>query len=417
METEERRGAPEAKSDRVASRFTLGGHSLEELRDHHYHYLFAEYLPFWKRHGIDHERGGFCCALDHDGVRVNDSKYMWYQGRGLWVYSYLYERFGGEEHLATARRTRDFLLRYGRDQQGNWVECLDREGNTIAPATQRGYTGLFVAEGLQAYARTTGDPEAMDVAIASLWRSMAIFDDPQRLVEEGYLPCTYPGQRTLGQHMVTMLILTQVLEQFSDPRLEALADRMVEAIVERFWNPEYRLLNEVLDHHYQRPNDANEDFIYLGHAIETLWMLLAEALRRRDQELFALAAERFRRHLEVAWDQVYEGLFRALKVHGKAPVDKVLWAQEEGMIGTMMLCEHTDWEWPAAWFGKLFDYVEAKFSLKRRGYPLYQYSGDRKVAFQPHVQRQENYHHPRQVMRNLLAVERLLERREKRVTG
>ncbi|MEA1957648.1 MAG: AGE family epimerase/isomerase [Euryarchaeota archaeon] len=148
--------------------------------------------------------------------------------------------------------------------------------------------------------------------------------------------------------------------------------------------------------------------MYLGHAIETHWMMLVEALRRGDRALFERVAERFRRHLEVAWDDVYGGLFRGMRVHGQYIFDKVLWAQEEGMIGCMILCEHTDWEWPSAWFGKLFDYAEEKFALRRHGHPLYMCNGDRKVTYQPHVTRKENYHHPRCVMRNLLAIERLL---------
>jgi N-acylglucosamine 2-epimerase len=38
------------------------------------------------------------------------------------------------------------------------------------------------------------------------------------------------------------------------------------------------------------------------------------------------------------------------------------------------------------------------------------YSGDRKVSFVEHVTRKENYHHPRCVMRNLLALERMIAR-------
>ena len=324
------------------------------------------------------------------------------------MYSFLYQHFGGEEHLQVATGVRDFLLRHGRDENGDWVLGLDREGNVKSPASKRGYAGLFVAEGMQAYARAAGDDEAMAVALESLERSLAMLDAPDRDIDEGYPPISYPGMRTLGQHMVLILILTQMLEQASTPRLRELADRVVDAIMERFWNPEYRLTNEALDRDYNRPDDENEDFIYLGHAIETHWMMLVEALRRGDRQLFERVAERFRRHLEVAWDDVYGGLFRGMAVHGQFIFDKVQWAQEEGMIGCMILCEHTDWEWPSVWFGKLFDYVEEKFALRRHGYPLYLGSGDRKVTYQPHVSRKENYHHPRCVMHNLLAVERLL---------
>ena len=94
-------------SDNTTRRTTIGGKSLEQLRDHYRRYLFEEYLPFWDRHGIDHEHGGFMCTLDHDGTRLNDDKSMWYQGRGLWVYSFLYRHFGGEEHLQVATGARD----------------------------------------------------------------------------------------------------------------------------------------------------------------------------------------------------------------------------------------------------------------------------------------------------------------------
>jgi N-acylglucosamine 2-epimerase len=38
------------------------------------------------------------------------------------------------------------------------------------------------------------------------------------------------------------------------------------------------------------------------------------------------------------------------------------------------------------------------------------YSGDRKVSYAEHVGRKEHYHHPRCVMRNLLGLERMIER-------
>ena len=395
----------------TANRLThLGNQSLTALRDFYHHYLFDEYIPFWDRHGIDHELGGFMCVLGHDGTRFDTSKNMWYQGRGLWTYATLYRHFGHADALDTARNTYDFLRRYGRDPEGDWVVCLDRLGQVTQPASKRGFDGLFVAEGLQAYARATNDQEALDLAISSLWRTVEIWDDPARNFDEGYIPNSYPGMRTLGNHMVLILTLTQILEFYADPKLEALADQVVEAITEHFWNKEYSLLNEALDHTYQRPDDANEDFIYLGHAIETLWMMLPEAMRRRDYTLFKLSAERFRRHLEVAWDDVYGGVFRAMHIHGSYTFDKVLWAQEEVLIGCLILLEHTDWEWPRYWFDKMFNYIEAHYPLKKYGYPLYIIGGDRKVTFQPEVQRKEHYHHPRRIMRNLLSLEELVKR-------
>ena len=269
---------------------------------------------------------------------------------------------------------------------------------------------MFVAEGLQEFYKATRDQASLDLAIESFWRSAAIFDDPERTAPQGYIPRDYPGMRTQGYEMVTIRVLSQILEQVSDPELEARALQTVDALVNRFWNPEYRLNNEALTHDYRRLEDENEDFIYLGHAIETHWMLLLEAMRQPDRALFDLAAERFQRHIEVAWDPVYEGVFRALHIHGTYTKDKVLWAQEEVLTGALILMEHTRLEWPWWWFDRTYRYVREKYPLRQYGYPLWILSADRKVSFKPHTSRKGNYHHPRHLMLNLLALERMIER-------
>ncbi len=388
----------------------IAGMSLEALRDQYRHDLFEDYLPFWDAHGIDDELGGFMCALDHDGTQVNTEKSIRFQGRGLWTYSFLYNHFGGDRYLRVAQKTRDFIVRHGRDENGDWVSTLDREGNVTAPAGSDRYVGLFVAEGLQEYARATGDQESMDLAIETFVRAIEITDDPNLEQPQSYVPISYPGMRFQGTSMATIVGSTQILKQVADPRVEALAAKAVDAVIDKFWNPEYRLNNETLNHDYERPDDENEDFIYLGHGIETLWMLLVEAMRLKDRSLFDLTAERLERHLEVAWDDVYGGLFRAMHVHGAYTFDKVLWAQEEGLIGTLILMEHTDLQWPEWWFNRIFHYVQEKFSLKQYGYPLFILGGDRKVTFRPQVARKGNYHRPRHLMLNLLALERMIKR-------
>ncbi len=391
-------------------RTNLAGMTLKVLRDRYRKDLFERYLPFMDRYGIDHDLGGFTCTLDHDGTLVHTDKHMWYQGRGLWVYSYLYNHFGGDQYLEIARKTQQFILQYGYDGKGGWYTNLTGDGAPNGKVDDRGYTGLFIAEGLQEYYRATGDRTSLERSTQVLWDMLTILDDPGRNINEGYVPVSYPGMRTLGSHMVLILILTQILSQHAAPDLDKLAERVRDAIINRFWNPDYRLLNEVLAHDYSRQDDANEDFIYLGHAIETMWMMLLEAIRLGDRALFDLTAHRFQRHVEAAWDDVYGGVLRAMSVHGSYAFDKVLWAQEEVLIGTMILIEHTDSEWPVFWFDRMYRHIQEAYALHNRGLPHYQNSGDRKMTFTPHVTRKENYHHPRHLMLNLLSLDRIIER-------
>jgi len=56
----------------------------------------------------------------------------------------------------------------------------------------------------------------------------------------------------------------------------------------------------------------------------------------------------------------------------------------------------------------MFDYVQANYPLKRYGFPLWISASDRKVTFERHATRVENFHHPRHLMLNLLSLERMM---------
>ncbi len=90
--------------------------------------------------------------------------------------------------------------------------------------------------------------------------------------------------------------------------------------------------------------------------------------------------------------------------------DKVLWAQEEVLIGTLMAAEHAGSAWAREWFVRMYNYVHDKWPLASHGFALWDNATDRKVTFVPHSNRVENFHHPRHLMLNLLAATRLLDR-------
>jgi mannose/cellobiose epimerase-like protein (N-acyl-D-glucosamine 2-epimerase family) len=206
-----------------------------------------------------------------------------------------------------------------------------------------------------------------------------------------------------------------MLEMHPDPELEAVARRSVDAITNHHFNPDFQLINELLNHDLSRPQNEYSQLVYTGHSIENLWMLMKEAERLRDDRLFEMLAAWFQRHVELAWDEVYGGVFRNLQHVDKNIwiLDKVLWAQQEVLIGCMMIIEHTGATWAKETFDRMYGYVRDKYPLKRYGSPLWMYASDRRAtyeAFSRMPKRVENYHHPRYLMLNLLSLERLIKR-------
>ena len=93
---------------RAASELRLAGMNLAELLQKLHDQLFDAVLPFWDKYGVDHEYGGLICSLDYDGTPVDQPKNLWFLGRAIWIYSFLYNHFGRNfRHLDVARKTRN----------------------------------------------------------------------------------------------------------------------------------------------------------------------------------------------------------------------------------------------------------------------------------------------------------------------
>ena len=97
----------------------IAGKSLETLRDFHKRELFSEYIALWDKSGIDWQYGGLFpeANMEGDPGKVTD-KEMYYQGRGLWVFSYIYNHFERHERHLKAARLAQCALGFGRVH--NW---------------------------------------------------------------------------------------------------------------------------------------------------------------------------------------------------------------------------------------------------------------------------------------------------------
>lgn len=390
---------------------------LPALRTHLADELFHRVLPFWERHGIDHEHGGFLCSLDHDGRLLASDKFSWFQGRGLWLYSFLYNHFGGDRrHLEIARRTKEFMLAAFPQPDGWWAERVTREGAAMEPFRGDLYGMYFAAEGLQEYAAASGDEQALATALDLLNRLW------QRINSPGF------GVRPQGLWMMNLRIATQILSRREVLEVARMGDAALDAIVNRHYNPAIGLNVEELNQDFT-PTAQGATICVVGHSVECLWMAMREALRRGDEPLWRECAARLRRHLDVGWDHVYGGLVSAVNVghpcyewppdrpvgtalefreRGEYNYTKSFWSVNEVQIAALDVWERTREDWAARYYNLALEVTREKFSLRGRGYPLYMLFSNRRIEFQPGAARQDNYHYPRSLALNLIAVERML---------
>jgi hypothetical protein len=161
-------------------------------------------------------------------------------------------------------------------------------------------------------------------------------------------------------------------------------------------------------------------------------MLMDEADRRRDAAMWQTCVERIRRHIDAGWDHVYGGLVEwvnvdqgcyqwppelppgtDLELHfaGEYEYMKTLWGLNEVMVATLMVLERQWTDWAAWYFEQSYQLIKVKFCQKSRGYPAgYMLFVDRKMVAPPHVARQDNYHPMRQLMLNILTLDKMIQR-------
>jgi N-acylglucosamine 2-epimerase len=399
---------------------------LTVLRDEYHTDLFEDFLPFMDQYVIDHERGGFMCNTDHLGNRVTDDKMSWYEGRGIWVYAFLYNNLAREEkYLDVARRSVKFILSLEPSGDEVWPRGLSREGKVLRSADGEISGDLYIAEGLAEFSKATGDRSHWDHAKQIVLKCVRLYDRPDYQPGSGKSffgadAPPLPGARIQAVWMMLIGIVTQMLRMREDAQLEQIAARCMEAMTTYHYNPEFNLLNELLNHDLSRPSNQYGQLVHTGHSIEVLWFLLAEALRLNDHALFDRLAGWCKRHIEVAWDDVYGGVFRTVLDVNKNSwlLDKVLWAQEEVLIGTMLIIEQTGAQWARDLFTRMRSYVRGRYPLKSHGSPLWMHASDRKATYEGYMKlskRVGNYHHPRHLMLNLLSIERMIKRGDSRI--
>jgi mannose/cellobiose epimerase-like protein (N-acyl-D-glucosamine 2-epimerase family) len=385
----------------------------QTLRARFHRELFDRFLPAMDQYCIDHEYGGFMCDFNISTRKpTSTTKRTWYQGRGIWVYSYLYNNFKKDEtYLKIAKDAIDFILKLRPKGKEFWDTNYGRDGKIISEPGDI-YGNLFVAEGLAEYAKAVGDKKYFDIAKEIVLNCVERYDQPDYVYNISYVPGKpkISGPRVLGHWMIFLSISSQILSHWeNDADFIALNDRCIDAIMIGHMNKEFQLLNEVVNHDFSVPDNEFSDFLVIGHSMETLVFVMEEAVRRKDAGLFERSRDVFKRHVEVAADKLYGGYFEVLYNANTYDwsLSKSAWCQQEISRGALLMIEHEGNTWERVRFSDLDEYLQKK--MARPNFAFWTFGGERKVE-KPNLTILEHYHTPRYLMRSLLAFDRIIER-------
>ncbi|KAL8164395.1 UNVERIFIED_CONTAM: hypothetical protein K2H54_050374 [Gekko kuhli] len=328
-------------------------------------------VDFWIRYSHDEKYGGFFTCLGQDGQVYDDLKYVWLQGRQVWMYSRLYRtvpKFHHPEVIGAARAGGEFLLRHAcaAPPSQKCAFVLTRDGRPVK--IQRTiFSECFYVLGLDELGRATGESRYREAALKMMEAIVRwVREDPSELGRPQLTGATPHDS------MAVPMMLLNLVDQLSEGDAEA-ASRFSEL---GSWSAQRILL------HVQRNGAAvlenvSEDGKELpgclgrqqnpGHAIEAGWFLLRHAQRQRDAGLVSQAVEKFmKRPFHSGWDPEHGGLFAFQDVDGLCPTQlewrmKLWWPHTEAMVAFLMGFAETRDPELLEMFDQVAKYAFAKF--------------------------------------------------------
>ena len=120
--------------------------------------LYGSVLPFWLNKSQDDVYGGYFTCLNRDGSVFDTDKFVWLQGREVWMFAMLYNKVEkNEAWLECARQGARFLDKYGHDENYDFYFSLTREGKPII-APYNIFSSTLACMAFAQLAIATGDP-------------------------------------------------------------------------------------------------------------------------------------------------------------------------------------------------------------------------------------------------------------------
>jgi len=275
----------------------LGGMSLHDLLDYHRRYVEDVYVLNWNR-GVDWKFGGFANSVSPGNEPDFRKKNMYYQGRAIWMFSYLYNHITKENrHLEAAVRGVDFLQSVALVEGGRWISVLSREGKPLSGIEDH-YGDIYMMLGLTELYLATKDDRYLNLAINTAFAVKDCLLNPAYQHVGAAVPALEPGTRRLGDWTHFLHSLTALLKVCDNKAIEYIARYCVRTICERHWQPKERMLLELLDDKFrcyyldQHYNELDRPrMIYGWHAIQASWMVMEEAKRVNHYPAYRLGIE------------------------------------------------------------------------------------------------------------------------------
>lgn len=338
---------------------------FKKLSEQYKHELLDKVVPFWLEKSQDLEHGGYFTCLDREGNVFDTDKFIWLQGREVWMFATLYNKVEKrQEWLDCAIQGAEFLKKYGHDGNLNWYFSLDREGHPLVePYNIFSYTFAVIAFGQLSIA--TGNQEYADIAKRTFDIVLSKVYNPK-----GRWNKAVSGSRALKSFALPMILCNVALEiePLLDPAfMKQTIDTCIHEVMDVFYRPELGLIVEHLSADNELVDCFDGRLLNPGHAIEAMWFIMDLGKRLGRQDLIEKAVDIALNEANYGWDKKHGGIFYFMDRLGH-PCQQLEWDQKlwwvhiETLITMIKGYQLTGRQECLEWFNRVHDYVWSHFA-------------------------------------------------------
>ncbi|MDD2419955.1 MAG: AGE family epimerase/isomerase [Bacteroidales bacterium] len=329
--------------------------------------LLDNVIPFWTKYSPDNQFGGYFTCLERDGEVFDTDKFIWLQGRQVWMFSMLYNRVEKrQEWLDMAIMGAEFLKKHGHDGNFNWYFSVTRDGKPLVqPYNIFSYT--FATMAFAQLSIATGNDEYAQIAKKTFDLIIEKQDNPK-----GQWNKLYPGTRELKGFSLPMILCNLALEveHLIDKELiDKTIDICLHEVMDVFYQEENGLILESVTPEGKFCDSFEGRLVNPGHILEAMWFIMDLGVKLSRKDIVDKAVKIALNAAEYGWDKEFGGIFYFMDIKGY-PTQQLEWDQKlwwvhiESAITMLKAYQLTGSKEALAWFEKIHTYAWDKFKDK-----------------------------------------------------
>ncbi len=295
-------------------------------------WLHGRTIPYWLRHGVDHDRGGFHEKLDADRRPASDDgKRVMVQARQLYVAADHAILTGSADAHAAATGALTFMRDHCRHPDGGWRFRVGPDGRPQDDVRDL-YAHAFVLFGLAWHHRLDPEGGAAEDAAATL----RFLDRHMAYPDGGYAEALdaagrpADGTRRQNPHMHLFEAFLEWTALTDDPVWRARADAMAKLFETRFCVD--GTLREFFGPRLEALDNDDGRRVEPGHHYEWSWLLRRYGSLTGDSRLAEAADQLYRFAERYGIDPATGGIIDAVDCAGAVIRDgRRLWPQTEAI--------------------------------------------------------------------------------------